>query len=127
MFPKRLAAVLVLLIFTLGCAGTLQTPQDRSDFAMSYWVAQKADYTARYEWATMKQEDGTRIWKPETTNLEKDILRTKYQFIVNAEEPIALYDSYVQAGQIPPAELEMMVMQMINDLKQYLVEHQKGG
>lgn len=127
MLPKRLIFVALALTILVACAGMMpETPQDKSDFAMSYWLAQKQDYKVRYALATTKNDNGETVWKDSATQLEKDIIRAKYQFIKNAEEPIAIYDSYVQNGQVPPAALEQTVNTLINGLKQYLIEHQGG-
>jgi len=114
---KKLAPILLLVILFTGCAMLQpqlpETPQDKSSFFMSYYMAQLNDYNARY--AIAEQAD-------EVSALEVHILNAKYTFLMNAWKPIALYDSYTSAGTIPPAELEVQINSYITLLEDMLKE-----
>ena len=115
---KKLAAILMLVIFFTGCAAFMpqmpQTPQDKSTFFMSYYMAQLKDYNARYDVAV---NEGV-------SDLDKQILTAKHAFLINAWNPIALYDSYAAAGEVPPAELEAQINGLIDRLENMLKEGQ---
>jgi cytolysin (calcineurin-like family phosphatase) len=112
---KKLLGVLVLVIFITSCAMfTLpQTPQDKSSFFMSYYMAQLKDYNARY--AAIQPGDAV-------SDLDKTILEAKYAFVMNAWYPIAAYDGYVSTGEVPPAALEQQVFGLIDGLERFLQE-----
>ena len=114
---KKLAAILMLVIFLTSCAAILptglKTPEDRSTFFMSYYMAQLKDYNARYEIALQHyQETGEELSK-----FEANIISAKFTFLQNAWYPIAAYDGYVSAGDIPPADLEQEINQLIIGLE----------
>ena len=116
---KKLAAILMLVIFITSCAAFmpvgLKTPKDRSVFFMSYYMAQLKDYNARYQVALeMFQAD-----QP-VSQLEQDIISAKYTFLMEAWYPIAAYDGYVSLGEVPPAELEEQINKMIAGLEAVL-------
>jgi len=115
---KKLAPILLLVILFTGCAMLQpqlpQTPQDKSTVFMSYYMAQLRDYNARYAVASQAEE---------VEALEIHILNAKYTFLTNAWQPIALYDSFAAAGEIPPAELEAQVNGLITLLENAI----KGG
>ena len=112
---KKLLGVLVLVIFITSCAMfTLpQTPQDKSSFFMSYYMAQLQDYNARY--AAVQSRDVV-------SDLDKAILNAKYMFLQEAWYPIAAYDGYVRLGEVPPAVLESQILGIIDFLEQRLQE-----
>ncbi len=112
---KKLLGILVLVIFITSCAMfTLpQTPQDKSSFFMSYYMAQLQDYNARYS----AVEAGDVV-----SDLDKAILKAKYTFVMNAWMPIAIYDGYVTSGEVPPAALEQQVFGLIDVLERVLQE-----
>ena len=109
---KKLAPILLLVILFTGCAMLQsqlpQTPRDKSAVYMSYYMAQLRDYNARYAVAMQAEE---------VEALEVHILNAKYTFLMNAWQPIAIYDSYAAAGEIPPAELEAQINGLISMLE----------
>jgi hypothetical protein len=115
---KKLAAILMLVIFFTGCAALMpqlpQTPEDKSTFFMSYYMAQLQDFNARYD-AAMNVG---------ASDFDKQVLSAKHAFLMNAWSPIAMYDSYAQAGEIPPAELEAQINGLIDRLENMLKEGQ---
>ena len=122
---RRLVLVLVILAFTSCVAFQPQvpeTPKEKSDFFMSYYLAQKADYETRLMIAT-EEKDGVLYWKAGTTDVEAAILEAKHAFITEAETPITMYDSYASKGELPPAELEMTINALMSRLKDYLSKH----
>lgn len=117
----KFAAVCALLVISFTACAMLQpqlpqTPQDTSTFFMSYYMAQMRDYTARY--AAASQSDVVAA-------MEAEILMAKYEFLTRAWEPIALYDSYVTSGAIPPATLEAEINALILSLENSLKEGRK--
>ena len=116
---KIAAAIALLVIFLTGCAMLTpqmpETPRDKSDVFMSYYMAQLRDYNVRY---TAVQQYGEDI----ASAMEIDILKAKHWFLMHAWEPIALYDSYVTEGNIPPAELEAQINSLILMLENNLKE-----
>jgi len=111
---KTSAVLLMLVIFITGCAALMpqvpQTPRDKSAVFMSYYMAQLQDYEARYTQAELGVP----------TDLDIKILTIKYEFLQNAWKPIALYDSYVTSGTIPPATLEAEINGLIGMLERSL-------
>jgi hypothetical protein len=121
---KKLAAILMLVIFLTSCALFMpqmpRTPQDKSTFFMSYYMAQLKDYNAKYVgYTTLLQETGV-----EPTELEATILSAKYEFLMVAWHPIAMYDSYVAAGEVPPAEIEAVITELMDILEAKIKEGQ---
>ena len=115
---KKLVGILALVMFFTSCAALMpqlpQTPRDKSSVFMSYYMAQLNDYNARY--AIAAQSD-------EVSELEVNILNAKYTFLMTAWQPIAVYDSYAAAGEIPPGELEAQINGLIGALENAI----KGG
>jgi hypothetical protein len=123
--------VVVLSVGLMGCPPGMklakedlpQTPQEKSDYFMGYYVSQKADYKARLARATtLDPASGEVVWLPTTTKIEKAVLRAKYQFITKGEKPITLYDTYVSQGQVPTAQMEAQVFALISWLEQELIK-----
>jgi len=131
MLVKRISLLIVFLFLLVGCLPSSlipqppQTPKEKSDFFMNYYLAQKADYETRLAMAT-EMKDGKLEWLSSTTEIEKDILKAKYMFLDEAEEPITLYDSYASQGQLPPTELEASINALMQRLKDYLSKQQGG-
>lgn len=110
---KKLATILlVVTLMVTGCAMLQpqlpETPQDKSDLFVSFYMAQLLDYNQRYAAATQSEV---------VTAMELAILEAKYEFLQVAWEPIALYDSYVNNGEIPPAALEAEINGLITILE----------
>ena len=99
-----------------------QTPQDKADYFMGYYLAQKADYNARLSLATEMNESGELVWLPTTTKVEKAVLKAKYYFIQEADEPITMYDTYVNSGQVPTTQMEIAINALISRLEQELIK-----
>ena len=121
--PIKIAAAIVLLVtFLTGCAMLTpqlpQTPRDKASVFMSYYMAQLKDYNDRY---TSAQLSGVVV-----SELERDVLEAKYEFLIHAWEPIAMYDSYVTAGTIPPATLEAKINGLIGILEDKLRKEGRG-
>ena len=118
MQTKKLATILLVVAFMVtGCAmfqpQLPQTPRDKADVFMSFYMAQLLDYNRRY--AIAEQSDVV-------SAMEINILNAKYEFLQVAWEPIALYDSFADAGTIPPAKLEMEIMALMDILENALRE-----
>jgi hypothetical protein len=113
---KKLAAILMLVIFVTSCAAFMpqlpQTPQDKSAFFMSYYMAQLKDYDMRYESAMVVPP----------TDFEVKIIEIKYEFLQRAWKPIAIFDGYVASGTIPPVGLEEEINALIGILESQLQE-----
>jgi hypothetical protein len=123
--------VVVLSVGLIGCPPGMkltkedlpQTPQDKADYFMGYYLSQKADYKARLAMATgVDPASGQPVWLPTTTKIEKAVLRAKFQFITKGEKPITLYDTYVSQGQVPTLEMEAQINTLISWLEQELVK-----
>lgn len=106
--------LLLLVLAIAACASDtqiLRTPQEKSAFFMSYYVAQKKDYEKRVAWA----RPGAVGYKTEYR-----ILKAKKRFLEEAKEPVKLYDTYVTEGKIPTAAMERAVFEAINRLEEEL-------
>ena len=115
---KRLTAVLMMvLLLAVGCAMLQpqlpETPRDKADLFMSYYMAQLLDYNTRYVQAS---QSGV------VSAMEVHILNAKYEFLQVAWEPIAMYDSYASVGQVPPAQLESQITALMSILEDALRE-----
>jgi hypothetical protein len=113
----KVLLALVLIFSIMGCAmlqPTLpETPRDKSDLYMGYYMAQLLDYNNRYTVAMQNDVIGA---------MELKILEAKYTFLQKAWEPIALYDSYITDGKIPPPGLQDEIDGLISLLENALEE-----
>ena len=127
--------ILLVVLGLLGCPPGMQitkenlpqTPKEKADYFMGYYLAQKADYKARLATATVTQFDPATgeaklLWLPTTTKVEKAVLDAKHKFITEGEKPITLYDTYVSRGEVPAMELEIAINSIISRLEQELIK-----
>ena len=114
---RRLTVALVLVMLVAGCAMLQpqlpETPRDKADLFMSFYMAQLLDYNTRYVQASQSDV---------VAAMEIHILGAKYEFLQVAWEPIAMYDAYATSGQVPPATLEAEINRLINMLEGALEE-----
>lgn len=107
-FLAVLASVLVVLAI-VGCLGGLispekDTPKARGYMAMRTYDTVKADYM---DWTAYT----------DLTAEEVNFLNTKRKALVNGYKPINYYNTYVETGQLPTAEMERELIRLLDDLQ----------
>lgn len=125
-----LVGFFMMLMFAMGCPTSMritednlpQTPQDKADYFMGYYMAQKVDYNTRLSLATEMNEEGELVWLPTTSKVERAVLKAKYRFIQEADDPITLYDTYVNSGGVPTTQMEIAVNSLISRLEEELIK-----
>lgn len=77
------------------------TVKEKSIYIMTMYNKQYDEYLALYRKDNFSEE-------------EKKILKAKYQFLKELNPLINLYVGYAATGEIPPAEIETKLIQIIN-------------
>lgn len=77
------------------------TVKEKSIYVMTMYNKQYDEYLALYQKNNHSEE-------------EKKILKAKYQFLKDLNPLINLYVGYAATGEIPPAEIETRLIQLIN-------------
>lgn len=105
------AMLISMVLFLQGCPGivggkevkpfTEMTPKEKSVFLMTTYSKQYDDYVELWE-------------KPNRTAAQQEILERKYEWIQEVYPYIDTYSSYAEGGIIPPAEIEKIVLDLVN-------------
>jgi uncharacterized protein YcfL len=104
---RKLIPILALFLL-VACAGgppTIggMTPKQQVTMAMEVYSAQEDAYLAA-------------VAQPDLSPAKKEYLAKKKASLIEAHRAIAAYDRYVIAGQIPPADIEALLVKAIDKL-----------
>jgi uncharacterized protein YcfL len=108
MGKMKLAAGLLLALALVACASGPpiiggMTPKQQVTMAMEIYAGQEAAYLVA-------------VAQPDLSPAKKEYLMKKKSALVEAHRAIAAYDRYVLAGQIPPADIEALLIKAIDKL-----------
>ena len=115
MFKKvRVLVLIAIAAMALTACAALQapeqelTPLQKAEKAAT-WMQET--YSAQYDdYKTMRA-------KPDLTEAQKEVLRTKYAILAEAEPLIKTFRDAVRADTVPSPELESQIMALLNRLQ----------
>lgn len=143
---KLIAFLMVLMMFVAGCA-TLGgqspipvmnwSPQKKAVYAMGMYTKLYNNYLNRIALATgitveevklmMVTEEGQAKLKAmidasSLNEYQRQILRTRKKFLLGAEKAIQSYNFYIGLGEMPPAETEDALLNLIDQLEMMTIQ-----
>ena len=121
MFVRRAQLILVVLLaflFSSGCAALL--PGGEGTISWNDMTPKQKATMMMGAYNTLYDNYKFQVAQPNLTEEQKGILKGKKEILTNVWPLIALYDSTVSVGNVPPAELEVQILNMIDQLGVYL-------
>ena len=116
---KKLLLCLLIPLLLVGCAtvNVQLTPQDASDWMLSIYNAQYADYKT---WFYLDATTGLEKLKPNTPEAQARILQQKKAIFKEVWPLILTYADYAKTGTVPVGtaidQVEIRATQLINEL-----------
>jgi hypothetical protein len=104
LFPVLL---FVMIAAFMSCATSKPfnewTPKEKAGWFLGTYNAEYDDYMLQAK-------------SPNLTDAQKQVLRVKKEILTQVAPMLGAYAGYVEKGVIPPSELELQIMQLLNRL-----------
>ena len=105
---KKILLIILCIAFFAGCSTTLQNVKDMTPEQKATWMM--GVYNSQFD-NTMEMAK-----RPDLTEEQKVIVRSKKKVLQKVKPLIALYKEYVKNGAMPSQETEDEILKLLDEL-----------